>query len=529
MTVGAPKSCEVEITSDGYLRLTRAVAGSFFPGDTLVALRKGDDLLLLPTRGSAGGGLILKQRNQAGDRSVLVAESLDVEVPVGRHAARWDACIAGLRVAVRTAAMPETARDDMAGGETAIPRPQPVGIFPFPRSHLLVPPGHDATRAALMVGDAAAADAAADAATSPQENTLIDRYNLFVQSPSPDSLAEIEAAGDAAIAALARAAAFAHGIVDDLPEPGPLDGELAALVRMTAAVGWIERGDVARAADDFREAIAAAREPAPVFTAILEMQLADTLMSLPGGDDASVLEHLDDALRLAEPARLPLLVAELWMRKGVVLQHAAADGNRPKLLEAVNCYQKSLAAGITAESSPACYGQLQNNLGLAYLSMPSREASDLLRTGIAVQSFRHALEVYDRDRDPDMWSSVKMNLANSLQYLPSSHPEENLIQAVDGYEEVLEVRTEARDPVAHARVLLNQANALAHLGVFKPAIEKLAHAYKLFSWHDCFDESLTAREMLDHIQPLDAASRAAAGTAPGSATEAAATSTRGTP
>ena len=85
------------------------------------------------------------------------------------------------------------------------------------------------------------------------------------------------------------------------------------------------------------------------------------------------------------------------------------------------------------------------------------------------------------------------------------------MQAVDTYEEVLQVRTEARDPVAHARVLLNQANALAHLGILKPAIEKLAHAYKLFSWHDCFDESLTSKEMLDQIQQQDAESRAARG------------------
>jgi tetratricopeptide (TPR) repeat protein len=514
MTGSTQERCEVEITSDGYLRLTRAVAGRFFPGDTLVAVREGDGLLLLPTRGSAGGGLILKQRNHEGDRSVLVAEALAFQMSAGRHAAQWDEHVAGLRVAVRP----------VTPGETVLPRPQPVGIRPFPESHLLVPPGRDATRAALMLGDATAVDAA----TGSAENTLIDRYNAFVRSPSPEALAAIESAGDAAITALARAVAFANGIVDDLPEPGPLDGELAALVRMTAAAGWIERGDVARAADELREAIAAAREPAPVFAAILEMQLADILMSLPG-NEASVLEHLDEALRLAGAARLPLLAAELWMRRGVVLQQAAADGNRPKLLEAVNCYQKALAAGITEESSPACYGQLQNNLGLAYLSMPSRESSDLLRTGIAVQSFRHALKVYDRERDPDMWSSVQMNLASGLQYLPSSHPEENLMQAVDIYEEVLEVRTEARDPVAHARVLLNQGNALAHLGIFKPAIEKLAHAYKLFSWHDCFEESSTAKEMLDQIQQLDAESRATLKAASGSATRSTSVSTRGAP
>jgi tetratricopeptide (TPR) repeat protein len=508
MTGHTQKCCEVEITSDGYLRLTQAVAGLFFQGDTLVALCKDDDLVLLPTRGSAGGGLILKQRNPAGDRSVLIAETLDFRMPAGRYVATWDDRVAGLRVAMRPAALDGVPPP----GTASIPRPQPVGIFAFPRSHLLVPRGNEATRAALMLGDGAAAEADLDS----HEDTLIDRYNAFVLTPSPELLAAIEAAGDAAITALSRAAAFAHGLVDDLPESGPLDGELAALVRMTAAAGWIERGDANRAVEELRHAVAAARQPAPVFAAILEMQLADMLLARPGSDIATIRGHLDEAVRLSESARLPLLAAELWMRQGVIHQQAAAEGDRSKLLKAVNCYQMALATGVTEESNPACYGQLQNNLGLAYLSMPSRESSDLLRTGIAVQSFRHALKVYDRERDPDMWSSVKMNLASALQYLPSSHPQDNLMQAIDTYEEVLEVRTEARDPVAHARVLLNEANALAHLGIFKPAIEKLAHAYKLFSWHECFDESLTAKEMLDQIQQQDADLRATLGSSQGS-------------
>jgi tetratricopeptide (TPR) repeat protein len=98
-----------------------------------------------------------------------------------------------------------------------------------------------------------------------------------------------------------------------------------------------------------------------------------------------------------------------------------------------------------------------------------------------------------------MWASVSMNLANALQYAPSSHPEENLIQAVEIYEQVLQVRSRAKDPVAYALVLLNQANALAHLGIFKPALEKLAEAYKLFHWYDQIEQAETAREMVEQI------------------------------
>ncbi len=91
---------EVEFTANGYLVLQAEVAQEFFPFDVLVALRRGPELWLLPTRGAAAGGLILKQRNPRGDRSVLVRETLDDEVPDGIRPAFWDDANGALRVAL---------------------------------------------------------------------------------------------------------------------------------------------------------------------------------------------------------------------------------------------------------------------------------------------------------------------------------------------------------------------------------------------------------------------------------------------
>ncbi len=91
---------DVEFTEQGYLVLTADDAHEFFPFDVLVALRRGPELWLLPTRGAAAGGLILKQRNLRGDRSVLVRETLDDAVPIGRRPAFWDAANGALRVAL---------------------------------------------------------------------------------------------------------------------------------------------------------------------------------------------------------------------------------------------------------------------------------------------------------------------------------------------------------------------------------------------------------------------------------------------
>ena len=48
------------------------------------------ELWLFPLRGPSSGGLLLKQRNAAGDRAVLVREVLPAGFPVGVHPAFWD-------------------------------------------------------------------------------------------------------------------------------------------------------------------------------------------------------------------------------------------------------------------------------------------------------------------------------------------------------------------------------------------------------------------------------------------------------
>ncbi|HEY0929623.1 MAG TPA: hydrogenase maturation protease [Gemmatimonas sp.] len=90
----------VALRSDGYLVLSAAVAQRFFPADTLLAMPRGNELWLLPTRGPGGGGLLLKQRNPAGDRSVLVREVLQDEGPTGDLPAFWDDERGALRVAL---------------------------------------------------------------------------------------------------------------------------------------------------------------------------------------------------------------------------------------------------------------------------------------------------------------------------------------------------------------------------------------------------------------------------------------------
>lgn len=94
------KTVAVEFTDDGNLRLSASVASSFFPGDALVAVPHGAELWLVPLTGPESGGLLLKQRNLAGDRSTLIWEALPIEQPVGIRQAIWDPEQGALRVSL---------------------------------------------------------------------------------------------------------------------------------------------------------------------------------------------------------------------------------------------------------------------------------------------------------------------------------------------------------------------------------------------------------------------------------------------
>jgi hypothetical protein len=91
----------LELTAGGYLRICGEDAKRFFPEDTLLALWRDDSLWLLPTRGAAAGGLMLKQRNVRGDRSLLISEVFDFQIPAGSYSATWDDDLGGLRMAVK--------------------------------------------------------------------------------------------------------------------------------------------------------------------------------------------------------------------------------------------------------------------------------------------------------------------------------------------------------------------------------------------------------------------------------------------
>lgn len=95
-----PTEATVEFTADGYLRLDADLAAARFPSDAVTAVLRDDVFWLIPLRGPRSGGLLLKQRNPAGDRSVLVAELLRETLLQGVFGASWDDEHAALRIPI---------------------------------------------------------------------------------------------------------------------------------------------------------------------------------------------------------------------------------------------------------------------------------------------------------------------------------------------------------------------------------------------------------------------------------------------
>ncbi len=93
------RSCLLDYDERGYLLVPSQVAQACFPNDVLVALPKQGEIWLVPLRGAAAGGLLLKQRNAAGDRSVLLWEQLPPGTKAGKWPAFWDEANGALRVA----------------------------------------------------------------------------------------------------------------------------------------------------------------------------------------------------------------------------------------------------------------------------------------------------------------------------------------------------------------------------------------------------------------------------------------------
>jgi tetratricopeptide (TPR) repeat protein len=202
----------------------------------------------------------------------------------------------------------------------------------------------------------------------------------------------------------------------------------------------------------------------PLLRARAQVGMGTALRSIPDNAVALLLQARD-CYQAASPVLQeygsPEEVAEAEMNLGLVLQ-SLVSFHQARLVDAIQAYQRALRV-FTGDAYPQEFAILQNNIAIAYLSMPLSAEGDDMRQAMAVQSFQQALQWITLIDHPSEYAMLQNNLGNALQYLPSTHPVDNNVQALQAYEEALRVRTAHDTPMEYANTIANKANVLLNL------------------------------------------------------------------
>lgn len=378
-------------------------------------------------------------------------------------------------------------------------RPQPIGVFPGIAGFFLLPsvPQADNLLPHLLRGylpdnwpdDWRFFSAAIEGRDEEDILALLPSspeglYNRFILEPQIHTYTLAKQALKGDVSLLLDAVAWRLGLLDTPPPYANTDGELRAFLLATHAYEAFQQDNWSDGLDILLEAANTAKDVSPVFSARLLAEWAATKQML-GDHGQDTVEGYRSAIKLLDSSSFQEARAELWFQLGTAYQ-SDAKGRKGPLLETVKCYQEALKV-YHRDTHPEAFAMVHMNLALAYLAMPSLDRGASLRTAVAIQSLREALRIFQKDTHPDLWASATINLANALQHVKTSHPEENLWEAVALYEDVLGIRSPEDDPLGYARVLANQGNALAHLGVFSravPRLEKASHLFRAEGEHD---------------------------------------------
>jgi tetratricopeptide (TPR) repeat protein len=130
------------------------------------------------------------------------------------------------------------------------------------------------------------------------------------------------------------------------------------------------------------------------------------------------------------------------------------------LRKAIAAYTAALEV-FTRAAHPADWAATQNNLGAAWADLPTGDRGENL--GKAIAAYTAALEVRTRAAHPADWAMTQNNLGVAWADLPTGDRGENLRKAIAAYTAALEVYTRAAHPVEWATTQNNLGNAWLNL------------------------------------------------------------------
>ncbi|MBD2363044.1 hypothetical protein H6G36_17935 [Anabaena minutissima FACHB-250] len=250
----------------------------------------------------------------------------------------------------------------------------------------------------------------------------------------------------------------------------------------------------------------------PLWKARSQAGMAGALRSIPDVGAELLLQAkagYEEALPVLQQLAAPAEVAEAQMNLGLVLQ-SLVPFSLAKITDSIAAYHEAMRV-FTSQDYPQEYAILSNNIAIAYLSMSGGAEQQNLCEGLAVQTFEAALQQINLINHPREYAMLQNNLGNALQYLPSSHPVENNLQAIAAYNEALKVRNSQDTPLEYANTIANKANALFNLpdDPEKPELGNpknllqarnyYQEAWEIFSQHQQTEQAAAVAQALQEV------------------------------
>ncbi len=145
---------------------------------------------------------------------------------------------------------------------------------------------------------------------------------------------------------------------------------------------------------------------------------------------------------------------------GIAYMNLPTGDHSKNMAKAIACFEA--AVGVWTERDfPAQWAMTQNNLGNVYWSLPTGDGGENLAK--AIRCFEAALRVRTERDFPDQWAMTQNNLGNVYTDLLTGDRAENLAKAIASYEAALLVRTEPDFPVKWAMTQNNLGTAYLNL------------------------------------------------------------------
>jgi len=272
--------------------------------------------------------------------------------------------------------------------------------------------------------------------------------------------------------------------------------DIQALLSLMRSVRETSSGNRKLATEALDEAVKLIKGLSPVFEAHLLYKKA-LLIFESKGENYHLLSLYEEILKTLKDTKADWLKGEIYFQMGNMF---STFGN---LHEAIKHYNLALEHK-DRDKERYTWALIQNNKGLAYLSIPVQDVEDHMRLAYGVQCLKKALEVFTKKSFPEEWASATLNYANALQYLPTADPVKNLLKAIELYKEVAHYREQKGDREGYARALANMGNALAHLGRLDEAKDKLITARRTFMSMGMSDEVSAIDEIMNEIKSVEA-------------------------